>query len=67
MRRTVSILTALLLQVLPLLALQQDYAGPPPAADGGLSLRAIMNVVFGVLGLGVIGMFIWFKRLKGRG
>ena len=34
------------------------------AGTGGVSFRAVMNVVFGVMALALIGLGVWYLKLR---
>ena len=34
------------------------------AGTGGVSFRAVMNVVFGVMALALIGLRVWYLKLR---
>lgn len=49
--------------VLGALAMAQT-AGDAAPEEGGVGFKTIMNVVFGVMALALIGLGIWYFKLK---
>jgi len=45
-------------------ALLMAQSAGAAAGEGGISFRAVMNVVFGVMDLALIGLGVWYPKLK---